>query len=153
LKRILKSILVKFAKSFRVVFYAAFLVCACGFGTASNANAQQFRPFAEPRITEAQWQGYYGEVSTKFAKTMRDLDTENLQLFFNEATFVTYTFTKPGHPAHPAWITRLVVAAGEKVTVSQHGYYAGSETEFEKFVDSYKALNERLRNSLSASPK
>jgi hypothetical protein len=119
----------------------------------NNTNAQQFRPFTEPRITEAQWQVYYSEVSTKFAKTLRDLGNENLQLFFNEATFVTYTFTKPGHPAHPAWITRLVVAAGEKVTVSQHGYFAGSEFEFEKFSDSYKVLNERLKNSLSPSSK
>jgi hypothetical protein len=135
-------------------FFTAFFVCWTSFfNGASIANAQQFRPFTEPRITEAQWQVYYSEVSTKFAKTLRDMGTENLQLFFNEATFVTYTFTKPGHPAHPAWITRLVVAAGEKVTVSQHGYYAGSEVEFEKFSDSFKALNERLKNSLAPAAK
>jgi hypothetical protein len=135
-------------------FLPAFFVCLTSFFNAANlANAQQFRPFTEPRITEAQWQVYYSEVSTKFAKTLRDMGTENLQLFFNEATFVTYTFTKPGHPAHPAWITRLVVAAGEKVTVSQHGYYAGSDVEFEKFSDSFKALNERLKNSLAPAPK
>jgi hypothetical protein len=139
--------------SFRNFLSALFVLYASWFASVSTVNAQQFRPFAEPRITEAQWQAYYSEVSIKFAKTLRDLETENLQLFFNEATFVTYTFTKPGHPAHPAWITRLVVAAGEKVTVSQHGYYAGSASEFEKFSDSYKALNERLKNSLSASPK
>jgi hypothetical protein len=135
-------------------FLPAFFVClvSCFFAT-SLADAQQFRPFTEPRITEAQWQVYYSEISTKFAKTLRDMGNENLQLFFNEATFVTYTFTKPGHPAHPAWITRLVVAAGEKVTVSQHGYYAGSEIEFEKFSDSFKALNERLKNSLAPAPK
>jgi hypothetical protein len=129
------------------------VLCASWFSLPGSVNAQQFRPFTEPRITEAQWQTYYSEVSTKFAKTLRDLETENLQLFFNEATFVTYTFTKPGHPAHPAWITRLVVAAGEKVTVGQHGYYAGSEIEFEKFSDSFKVLNERLKNSLLPSPK
>jgi hypothetical protein len=129
------------------------LVSAGWIGSASSALAQQFRPFSEPRITEEQWQVYHSEVSTKFAKTLRDMGSENLQLFFNEATFVTYTFTKPGHPAHPAWITRLVVAAADKVTVSQHGYYAGSEIEFEKFSDSFKALNERLKNSLSTSVK
>ncbi len=139
--------------SLRGVLSPLFVLCAGWFSLTGTVNAQQFRPFTDPRITEAQWQTYYSEVSTKFAKTLRDLDTENLQLFFNEATFVTYSFTKPGHPAHPAWITRLVVAAGEKVTVSQHGYYAGSESEFEKFSDSYKALNERLKNSLSANPK
>jgi hypothetical protein len=138
---------------FRSLFLAFFVCFTSLFLAANLANAQQFRPFTEPRITEAQWQVYYSEVSTKFAKTLRDMDTENLQLFFNEATFVTYTFTKPGHPAHPAWITRLVVAAGEKVTVSQHGYYAGSEVEFEKFSDSFKALNERLKNSLVPAPK
>jgi hypothetical protein len=139
--------------SFRSFLPAFFVLLTGCFNAATSAHAQQFRPFTEPRITEAQWQTYHSEVSTKFAKTLRDMGAENLQLFFNEATFVTYTFTKPGHPAHPAWITRLVVAAGEKVTVSQHGYYAGSEIEFEKFSDSYKALNERLKNSLSSSPK
>jgi hypothetical protein len=134
-------------------FYSGVAFFATCFAIYSNANAQQFRPFTEPKITESQWQTYYTEVSSKFAKTLRDLETENLQLFFNEATFVTYTFTKPGHPAHPAWITRLVVAAGEKVTVSQHGFYAGSELEFGKFSDSFKALNERLKNSLSSKPQ
>jgi hypothetical protein len=139
--------------SLQSFFYCWFAFFAACFAVAGNANAQQFRPFIEPKITEAQWQTYYTEVSSKFAKTLRDLETENLQLFFNEATFVTYTFTKPGHPAHPAWITRLVVAAGDKVTVSQHGYYAGSELEFGKFSDSFKALNERLKNSLSSKPQ
>jgi hypothetical protein len=139
--------------NFRSFLPAFFVLLAGCFTAATSVHAQQFRPFTEPRITEAQWQTYHTEVSTKFAKTLRDMGAENLQLFFNEATFVTYTFTKPGHPAHPAWITRLVVAVGEKVTVSQHGYYAGSEIEFEKFSDSYKALNERLKNSLSSSPK
>jgi hypothetical protein len=118
-----------------------------------SVAAQQFRPYTEPKISEAQWQSYYQEVSTNFAKTLRDLASENLQLFFNEATFVTYTFTKPGHPAHPAWITRLVVAAGDKVTVSQLGFYAGSEAEYEKLFDSFKALNERLKNSLTSKDK
>jgi hypothetical protein len=113
-----------------------------------SAGAQQFRPYAEAKISEAQWQSYYSEVSTNFAKTLRDLASENLQLFFNEATYVTYTFTKPGHPAHPAWITRLVVAAGDKVTVSQLGFYAGSEVEYQKLFDSFNVLNERLKNSL-----
>jgi hypothetical protein len=149
----LTSTLVKFQASLRLFLQRAWLV-VIGLYVASNlANAQQFRPFIEPRITEAQWQAYYGEVSTKFAGTLRDMGAENLQLFFNDATFVTYTFTKPGHPAHPAWITRLVVAAGDKVTVSQHGFFAGSELEFEKFSDSFKALNERLKNSLSSGTK
>jgi uncharacterized membrane protein len=69
------------------------LVFVSLLAATSFANAQQFRPFTESKITEAQWQSYHSEVSTKFAKTLRDLGTENLQLFFNEATFVTYTFT------------------------------------------------------------
>jgi hypothetical protein len=149
----LTSILAKFYPTLRLVLHRAWLVLI-GLCVATNlANAQQFRPFAEPRITEAQWQAYYSEVSTKFASSLRDMGAEYLQLFFNDATFVTYTFTKPGHPAHPAWITRLVVAAGDKVTVSQHGFFAGSELEFEKFSDSFKALNERLKNSLSSGAK
>jgi hypothetical protein len=149
----LTSTLAKFQASLRLFLRRAWLV-VIGLSFATNlANAQQFRPFTEPRITEAQWQAYYSEVSTKFAGTLRDMGAENLQLFFNDATFVTYTFTKPGHPAHPAWITRLVVAAGDKVTVSQHGFFAGSELEFEKFSDSFKALNERLKNSLSSGTK
>jgi hypothetical protein len=149
----LTNILAKRQVRLRDCLFGLSIFFAAWFVSISTVNAQQFRPFTEPRITEAQWQVYYSEVSTKFAKTLRDLETENLQLFFNEATFVTYTFTKLGHPAHPAWITRLVVAAGDKVTVSQHGYYAGSETEFDKFSESFKALNERLKNSLSTSPK
>jgi hypothetical protein len=132
-------------KFFALAFAFGFLAPACAWG-------QQFRPFKEPKITQVQWHDYYQEVSSKFSKTMRDLGSENLQLFFNDETFVTYTFTKPGHPAHPAWITRLVVAAADKVTISQLGFYAGSESEYEKLFDSFNALNERLKNSLTAKP-
>jgi hypothetical protein len=136
-----------------LAFFNTFFACASWFVFSGDANAQLFRPYKEPRITEAQWSEYYQEVSTKFAKSLRELNSENLQMFFNDATFVTYTFTKPGHPAHPAWVTRLVVAAADKVTVSQHGFYAGSQHEYETFADSFKVLNERLKKSLSAEPK
>jgi hypothetical protein len=140
-------------KKFYVAIFCGLVVFTGWICVYGDAAAQLFRPYQEPRITEAQWNEYYLEVSTKFAKSLREIEADNLQMFFNEATFVTYTFTKSGHPAHPAWITRLVVAAADKVTISQHGFYAGSEQEFEKFADSFKALNERLKNSLSSTPR
>jgi hypothetical protein len=150
LKRI--SINIFLEKSVILKSLVKIIIAALGLSVCLVAAAQQFRPYAEPRITIAQWDDYYTQVSTKFSKTLRELEADNLQMFFNETTFVTYTFTKAGHPAHPAWITRLVVAAADKVTISQLGFYAGSEQEYEKLFNSFNDLNERLKASISAKP-
>jgi hypothetical protein len=150
LKRI--SINISLKKSVILKSLANIVVAALGLSVCVVAAAQQFRPYAEPQITPAQWDDYYNQVATKFSKTLRELEADNLQMFFNETTFVTYTFTKVGHPAHPAWITRLVVATTDKVTISQLGFYAGSEQEYKKLFDSFNDLNERLKASIVPKP-
>ncbi len=100
------------------------------------------------RVSEEQFRIYFDEVSKKFVTGARDLEADKLLMYFNPVTSVTYTFTKPGHPAHPAWVSRLVVTAEEKLTTSQIGFYAGSYAEYEKLFKSIQTATELLKRSL-----
>jgi hypothetical protein len=117
----------------------------------SEGHAQLFRPFPETNINQAQWDDYFYEVRQKHALGARDLESEKLQMFFNAQTQVVYTFTKPGHPAHPAWISRLIVSVDKKLALSVVGYYAGSQTEYQRLFDQYMRTSEQLRDALAAS--
>jgi hypothetical protein len=117
---------------------------------AVQAQAQVFRPFKESRITETQWREYHEGVVAKLGSTLRDLEKDHLQMYFDGSTGITYTFTKPAHPAHPAWVSRIIVVVDGKYAANQAGFYAGSMGEFNLFYAGIAEMNERLRKGLSA---
>jgi hypothetical protein len=118
----------------------------------SAANAQAFKPFATSKVTQAQWTEYYEQVKLRHGPSVRESEQDKLQMFFNLETQVVYTFTKPGHPAHPAWVSRLLVAAGDKYALSLNGFYAGSEAEYKKLYANIELNSNRLKAALSAPP-
>lgn len=118
----------------------AILACA-----ASVAGAQEFRPHAQARITQAQWQSYYDEVRARHAATEQRFEVEKLVLFNDAKSLMSWAFTLPGHPAHPAWVTRQPVTDGNNVKIRQIGFYAGDEQAFRKLFATYVALTARMQ--------
>jgi hypothetical protein len=118
----------------------------------SSANAQAFKPYATTKVTQAQWSEYYDQVKLRHGPSVRELEQDKLQMFFNLETQVVYTFTKAGHPAHPAWVSRLLVASGDKYALSLNGFYAGSEVEYKKLYANIELNSNRLKAALSAPP-
>jgi hypothetical protein len=106
--------------------------------------AQEYMPFPEARITEAQWTAYFEKVSRAHGASRRDFPAENLATFHDRNSLMLWAFTTPGHPAHPAWIARQpVVDKSGKTKFNQIGYFAGQEQLFAKLFNDYLALTER----------
>ena len=109
-------------------------------------HAQEFKPYPRARITVGQWQGYFDDVSTKYASSRREFPSEHLVVFEAAESLTTYAFTQPGHPAHPAWVTRQPVQDNAGVQIRQIGYFAGDEAPFAQMFRQYQQLNAQIRD-------
>jgi hypothetical protein len=114
----------------------------------SNAVAQEFKPYPRANITEAQWLEYFDEVRAKHGATVQDVEDQKLLVFTDKATTTIYGFTKPGHPAHPAWVARKPEQHGDSIYIGQVGYFAGAEPPFAKLFREYLALNEKMKEDI-----
>jgi hypothetical protein len=119
----------------------AILACAASV----SAGGQEFRPHAQARITAAQWQAYYDEVRAKHGGTEQRFPQERLVLFNDPQGLMSWVFTLPGHPAHPAWVTRQPVTDGNNLKIRQIGFYAGNEQAFRKLFATYVAMTARMQ--------
>lgn len=117
------------------------------------ACAQEFQPYSSPRITAEQWLRYLALVKAKPETTEQALPEQLLLVFTDHATHTQYTFTTPGHPAHPACITRQVVDEGGELRVRQVGYFAGSEERFAELFDDYVRRNAKVRDDVKRKDK
>jgi hypothetical protein len=112
------------------------------------AGAQEFKPYPRANITEAQWQKYFDEVREKYGTEAQGIETQKLIVFTDKATNTIYGFTKPEHPAHPAWITRKLEQRGDELYIGQIGYFAGSEPPFAQLFKEYLALNAKMKEDV-----
>src|ERR1041385_7283068 len=104
------------------------------------AAAIEFKPHPTAHITEAQWSAYFDEVKAALGGSAQELREHKLIVFHDNATVTSYAFTQPGHPAHPAWITRRIA----NKNVEQIGYFAGREEPFAELFRQYQATNQRM---------
>ncbi|HZF16325.1 MAG TPA: DUF4019 domain-containing protein [Steroidobacteraceae bacterium] len=112
---------------------------------ATAALAQDFHPYADGQVTEAQWQSYFDEVRAKLGASERSFEDEHLVVFEDPSRQLYFAFTLPGHPAHPAWIGRRVYSEGGEAGTEQVGYYAGDRAQFEALYESYQRLTQRMQ--------
>jgi hypothetical protein len=79
--------------------------------------------------------------------------TEGLVEAFRDKSYVTvkdaakatiWTFTVPGHPAHPAAICRHIVEEAGKLRIEMGVQCNGAPTECARLVRGFEALNARL---------
>lgn len=116
-----------------------------GIVFASLLHAQAFQPYERSRITQAQWQVYFDEVQQRLGSSALESQERRLIVFADELTSTTYAFTKPGNPAHPAWVTSRVFRQQGKVNVAQIGYFAGDQAAFESLFRYYASVNDKLK--------
>ena len=110
--------------------------------------AIEFKPHPTAQITESQWVAYYDHVRGALGGSMQDFRDEQIVVFHDNAAATSYAFTKPGHPAHPAWVARKIVQERNDFFVEQVGFYAGPEAPFATLFAQYQALNQRMVDDL-----
>ena len=118
-----------------------------------QAFASEFKPYPLAQITEQEWSVYYETVSKAFPNSVQNHPQQNLIVFRNDKDRMSYAFTKTGHPAHPAWITRQVVEANGIIDMVQIGYFAGSEKPFAVLFQQYQQLNDQIKAQFGANSK
>jgi hypothetical protein len=131
-------------------WYLGFLA-GIGMLGAIAASAQEFKPYPDAKVTVAQWQAYLDLVREKVGNSERSFPAQDFETYSNEATRTVYAFTEPGHPAHPAWITRRVVKdnkCDKCVSMEQTGFFAGDEPAFAKMFAEYQQQNERINANM-----
>jgi hypothetical protein len=70
----------------------------------------------------------------------------------DKARQVTWTFTLPGHPAHPSVICRQPVQEGKGWRIEMGVSCRAADAACEKLVDAFDKLNERLVQDLEKQP-
>jgi hypothetical protein len=119
---------------------------------ASVARAIEFKPYPTAHITKAQWTTYYEQVQAAYGASLQVITEQRLNVFHGGG--VLYAFTRPDHPAHPAWIARKAVQTGhEQSRFMQIGYFAGAEAPFAELFRQYRELTEKTRECLEAAPQ
>ena len=126
-----------------VLFFIASLCATC-------AHGQALTPYPSSKITAAQWQAYFEEVSSKHAADRREFPNEHLVVFEDQNTHTIYAFTAPGHPAHPAWVTRVPVQDSKGLHIREVGYFAGDEAPFAALFQEYVKIDEMAAQQLKA---
>lgn len=115
------------------------------FFAATVTYAAEYMPYPEAKVTKEQWQSYAEEVSREFQASERRYPDQRLTTYSDDASRMSFAFTMPGHPAHPAWITRQVVEANGSIDLRQIGYFAGEEESFAELSRQYQELTQRTR--------
>jgi len=114
------------------------------------AYAAEFKPYPSAKITLEQWQSYYDEVRSSFGETLLVVEAQSLEIYRDEESGMQFAFTRPEHPAHPAWITRQPVEAEKSINLRTIGYFAGDELSFAKLFTRYLELNEKMMQEIHA---
>lgn len=120
--------------------------------SAPAVMAVEFRPFPEAQVTAEQWQDYYDEVRQSLGATERRFPDLKLVTYDDAAVGAAYAFTRPGHPAHPAWVSRRIIEKDGSYAIEQIGYFAGAEGPFAALFAEYRALNDEIGAALNKGP-
>lgn len=109
------------------------------------ANAADYMPYPEAKITSEQWESYHQVVKKDFANSERIYPDHNLATYSDDKTRISFAFTMKGHLAHPSWVTRQVVESNGTIDMQQIGYFAGDEKAFAVLFQQYAKLTEQTR--------
>lgn len=122
------------------------VLIACFFAT--QILAATYSPYEESKITPEQWQAYYDIVQSEFGETKEEIADAMLVLFEDESSLTYYAFTLPGHPAHPAWVTRKIVEKDGEISMEMIGFFAGDEEPFSELFQDYAELSYQIQSDL-----
>jgi hypothetical protein len=66
----------------------------------------------------------------------------------DRSTLSLWSFTPPGHPAHPAAIQRKVIQEGNNILVKMHVLCEAPKPACDKVVADFQSLNQQVRKDM-----
>ena len=114
----------------------AALVTMCLLGASAFAQDLCGRPSETPET-----------LFERMSKTekLKELSRDKSYIALNDtAKDTVWTFTVPGHPAHPSAVCRRLVPDGNQMRLQMNVQCNASETECRKLVDAFQELNQRM---------
>jgi hypothetical protein len=81
---------------------------------------------------------------TKTESLKEDFRDKSYVAISDKAKDTVWTFTVPGHPAHPSVVCRRPVKDGAEVRLQMHVQCAAAEAECQKLVKAFQELNQRM---------
>jgi len=115
-------------------------ILLCLLSISLSAKGIDLEPYDHDRITEAEFLAYRASAAEELGSTHRAYPSHFLELYSDESLRASIAFTMPGHPAHPAWVTRYVAMDDSGIYMNVIGYFAGDESEFAKLYKQYEAM-------------
>ncbi|MDZ7785000.1 MAG: hypothetical protein U5K56_19330 [Halioglobus sp.] len=110
-----------------------------------TAFAFELEPYKNPEISAAQWQSYHEAIAAEFDGSRRVDEARKVEVFTDGEAGASVVFTMPGHAAHPAWVTRQLVAQDGGISMVVVGYFAGDRTAFRQLFAEYEKMAEETR--------
>lgn len=133
----------------RIVSVAAGLFVAVALllslGKAAFAQELCGRPTEQP-------QALFDRL-TKTEKLMEDFRDKSYVAVSDKARDTIWTFTVPGHPAHPSVVCRRPVQDGAELRLQMDVRCNAAETECQKLVTAFQELNQRMLREMSKQQK
>lgn len=111
-----------------------------------TAFAFELEPYENPEISPAQWQSYHEAVGGEMGANRRVDDSRKVEVFTDGEAGASIVFTMPGHAAHPAWVTRRLVAQDGGISMVVVGYFAGDRAAFRQLFAEYEKMAEETRS-------
>ena len=115
----------------------------------TSTFALDIKPFPKAGVSTEEWKSYYEEVKNSIGETEKIAIEQRLVTYVDKTKNAHYAFTLENHPAHPSWVTRVIVENSGDLSVQQLGYFAGSEPEFAKLFSLYQEVNENMKKWVS----
>ena len=130
--------------------YAAVTLSAGMLGLILSANlalAQELcgRPTEQP-------QAVFDRL-TKNEKLKEDFRDKSYVAISDKARDTIWTFTVPGHPAHPSVVCRRPVQDGAELRLQMDVRCNAAETECQKLVAAFQELNQRMLRDMGKQQK
>lgn len=72
------------------------------------------------------------------------------EAFEDSANYIVYTFTKPGHYAHPAIIRRAIVKSGGALHIATTACCYNTKENCTRLLKEFKALDSQVRSDFKA---
>ena len=85
---------------------------------------------------------------TQQEKLKEDFRDKSYIALGDKATDTIWTFTVPGHPAHPSVVCRRPVQDGDNLKLDMNVRCNAPEAECEKLVKAFQELNQRMMQEL-----
>ena len=90
---------------------------------------------------------------TKIEKLKEDFRDKSYVAISDKGSDTIWTFTMPGHPAHPSVVCRRPVQDGAELRLQMDVRCNAAETECQKLVTAFQELNQRMLRDIGKQQK